>query len=161
MRISDWSSDVCSSDLQRRLVFDEKDAAFRHDQLSIGGQGSALGSQTLVVAAPKAVVPALVAGTHCPIRSMVRRSRVCLTCGWQGCKRRRASPRADANGSRGQAPGRQLQGYRRRVRSEEHTSELQSLMRISYAVFCLKKKTIKSSRKHTAQINNIISNILT
>src|SRR3546814_2303439 len=29
----------------------------------------------------------------------------------------------------------------RRVRSEEHTSELQSLMRISYAVFCLKKKT--------------------
>src|SRR3546814_5504163 len=30
----------------------------------------------------------------------------------------------------------------RRIRSEEHTSELQSLMRISYAVFCLKKKTI-------------------
>src|SRR3546814_1845643 len=30
------------------------------------------------------------------------------------------------------------------VRSEEHTSELQSLMRISYAVFCLKKKTIES-----------------
>src|SRR3546814_7990363 len=32
-------------------------------------------------------------------------------------------------------------GDRRRARSEEHTSELQSLMRISYAVFCLKKKT--------------------
>src|SRR3546814_10537087 len=31
-------------------------------------------------------------------------------------------------------------------RSEEHTSELQSLMRISYAVFCLKKKTITNSR---------------
>src|SRR3546814_1963840 len=31
----------------------------------------------------------------------------------------------------------------RAVRSEEHTSELQSLMRISYAVFCLKKKTIR------------------
>src|SRR3546814_1867021 len=30
------------------------------------------------------------------------------------------------------------------LRSEEHTSELQSLMRISYAVFCLKKKTIKT-----------------
>src|SRR3546814_4874341 len=30
------------------------------------------------------------------------------------------------------------------LRSEEHTSELQSLMRISYAVFCLKKKTIRS-----------------
>src|SRR3546814_10768365 len=32
-------------------------------------------------------------------------------------------------------------------RSEEHTSELQSLMRISYAVFCLKKKTKKSTQK--------------
>src|SRR3546814_9284498 len=32
-------------------------------------------------------------------------------------------------------------------RSEEHTSELQSLMRISYAVFCLKKKTIKKRTK--------------
>src|SRR3546814_2490957 len=34
-------------------------------------------------------------------------------------------------------------------RSEEHTSELQSLMRISYAVFCLKKKKIKTVRKET------------
>src|SRR3546814_6498339 len=33
-------------------------------------------------------------------------------------------------------------------RSEEHTSELQSLMRISYAVFCLKKKTTHSQTKH-------------
>src|SRR3546814_7546322 len=37
-------------------------------------------------------------------------------------------------------------------RSEEHTSELQSLMRISYAVFCLKKKK-KSQRKHTNTYN--------
>src|SRR3546814_3033758 len=40
------------------------------------------------------------------------------------------------------------------VRSEEHTSELQSLMRISYAVFCLKKKkqrTKKSNILHTIQ----------
>src|SRR3546814_3728366 len=34
-------------------------------------------------------------------------------------------------------------GQERGLRSEEHTSELQSLMRISYAVFCLKKKTKK------------------
>src|SRR3546814_9471782 len=34
-------------------------------------------------------------------------------------------------------------------RSEEHTSELQSLMRISYAVFCLKKKTTKNIRANT------------
>src|SRR3546814_5220950 len=34
-------------------------------------------------------------------------------------------------------------------RSEEHTSELQSLMRISYAVFCLKKKKTTQNHKHT------------
>src|SRR3546814_2057891 len=40
-------------------------------------------------------------------------------------------------------------GERRRgVRSEEHTSELQSLMRISYAVFCLKKKKITYIRTY-------------
>src|SRR3546814_5187565 len=36
-------------------------------------------------------------------------------------------------------------------RSEEHTSELQSLMRISYAVFCLKKKTIIIEDKYTTK----------
>src|SRR3546814_8944548 len=35
------------------------------------------------------------------------------------------------------------------ARSEEHTSELQSLMRISYAVFCLKKKTVPHQAAHT------------
>src|SRR3546814_2218965 len=39
-------------------------------------------------------------------------------------------------------------GPRKQPRSEEHTSELQSLMRISYAVFCLKKKTQKK-HSHT------------
>src|SRR3546814_9024722 len=39
------------------------------------------------------------------------------------------------------------------TRSEEHTSELQSLMRISYAVFCLKKKKLKIT--HKPHINNI------
>src|SRR3546814_2408640 len=38
---------------------------------------------------------------------------------------------------------------RRRLRSEEHTSELQSLMRISYAVFCLKKKNSQNKLDHT------------
>src|SRR3546814_8878780 len=37
----------------------------------------------------------------------------------------------------------------RALRSEEHTSELQSLMRISYAVFCLKKKTTTDSYQNT------------
>src|SRR3546814_8774398 len=36
-------------------------------------------------------------------------------------------------------------------RSEEHTSELQSLMRISYAVFCLKKKTIERYKEYQVQ----------
>src|SRR3546814_6981302 len=40
---------------------------------------------------------------------------------------------------------------KRKPRSEEHTSELQSLMRISYAVFCLKKK---KNRKHNTKIES-------
>src|SRR3546814_2063164 len=43
--------------------------------------------------------------------------------------------------SKGNSAASQRSGYRNHDRSEEHTSELQSLMRISYAVFCLKKKT--------------------
>src|SRR3546814_5745664 len=38
------------------------------------------------------------------------------------------------------------------ARSEEHTSELQSLMRISYAVFCLKKKQIKQTRRYISLV---------
>src|SRR3546814_7605682 len=41
-----------------------------------------------------------------------------------------------------------------RVRSEEHTSELQSLMRISYAVFCLKKKKYHTSKQQTNRKTN-------
>src|SRR3546814_8366913 len=53
-----------------------------------------------------------------------------------------ASPAGGALGARaGRQPGRRARrGHGRDPRSEEHTSELQSLMRISYAVFCLKKK---------------------
>src|SRR3546814_10491892 len=40
------------------------------------------------------------------------------------------------------------------VRSEEHTSELQSLMRISYAVFCLNKKINQCLRQYTSQLIN-------
>src|SRR3546814_5242146 len=41
------------------------------------------------------------------------------------------------------------------IRSEEHTSELQSLMRISYAVFCLKKKNKTHKHTNTTYIRNI------
>src|SRR3546814_9688182 len=40
------------------------------------------------------------------------------------------------------------------VRSEEHTSELQSLMRISYAVFCLKKKKTHTQQNNTSTLHN-------
>src|SRR3546814_953656 len=43
-------------------------------------------------------------------------------------------------GAKPRAAGRSGRGPRAAIRSEEHTSELQPLMRISYAVFCLKKK---------------------
>src|SRR3546814_9811401 len=43
-------------------------------------------------------------------------------------------------------------------RSEEHTSELQSLMRISYAVFCLNKKKYTRSEKTTSKIQSLIPN---
>src|SRR3546814_8181311 len=60
-----------------------------------------------------------------------------------------ASGRPDDQGMGGEDQGRQVGPAEAQhpgvFRSEEHTSELQSLMRISYAVFCLKKKT-KSKR---------------
>src|SRR3546814_7025001 len=59
---------------------------------------------------------------------------------------RTAGPRV---GHRGDGP--QAAGHRGR-RSEEHTSELQSLMRISYAVFCLKKK----KRRHTTALERTV-----
>src|SRR3546814_9469235 len=52
------------------------------------------------------------------------------------------------------AAGKQRDRRHRRCqthRSEEHTSELQSLMRISYAVFCLKKKKTKNNKDTTSQ----------
>src|SRR3546814_1726176 len=65
------------------------------------------------------------------------------------------APEAPARSSgRGRNRHRRRRGLRRvrrrwraDWRSEEHTSELQSLMRISYAVFCLKKKTLKKSKQ--------------
>src|SRR3546814_5509069 len=54
---------------------------------------------------------------------------------------------AAARHPHGQRLARTLAGAEFRIRSEEHTSELQSLMRISYAVFCLKKK------KYTTKTN--------
>src|SRR3546814_9573943 len=103
MRISDWSSDVCSSDLRDGRGFF---ARARSDQW------------------PRSVA----------IRALVQPGRhpapACATAlgGWM------LSPADRTDRAQHRRP--------QRARSEEHTSELQSLMRISYAVFCLKKKKI-------------------
>src|SRR3546814_7835251 len=112
MRISDWSSDVCSSDLL--LLFQSRQLCAHPDQYL-----------------PAASAPC---GTIRP------RNPQCL-----GCPGHTASTR-----SRVQAAGSVSIWFARPqavCRSEEHTSELQSLMRISYAVFCLKKKKINKTHR--------------
>src|SRR3546814_2106851 len=107
MRISDWSSDVCSSDLTAEHRFD------------IGPRGVAQR-----------------AGDEGAIS--IARGRAARRCG-----QRVAQPLMQV----GRDPIGPVCLDRAQcvddLRSEEHTSELQSLMRISYAVFCLKKKNKK------------------
>src|SRR3546814_4687335 len=105
MRISDWSSDVCSSDLQWRL------AGCPVDPTQI-----TLPTLCVIPAQDRIVPPA---------------SATALADAIPGAER--LTPAAGHIGM--------VVGARAEKRSEEHTSELQSLMRISYAVFCLKKKT--------------------
>src|SRR3546814_8797581 len=129
MRISDWSSDVCSSDLRivgAVLYGDTADGSWYFDLLKkqddvselrdmlIFGQSFASGGGA---ADPKAAVAAL--------------SDDAEICGCNGVTKGQVVS-CIAKGAHS------LDAVRR---SEEHTSELQSLMRISYAVFCLKKKT--------------------
>src|SRR3546814_8832328 len=121
MRISDWSSDVCSSDL-----YAVQDAL---QEISAGGAPAA--ASYAVSGEPVAPM-----SLRCSRRSSASTSSRRVTSAapmrshamWPACTARRASERSDA-------------------RSEEHTSELQSLMRISYAVFCL-KKTNKSKKQN-------------
>src|SRR3546814_5805585 len=118
MRISDWSSDVCSSDLRAAALprhAGERTQAADRGCAGDGGPGLA----------PEAL----------PGRAL---GRAAAARGDRACARRQPAP----------AAGRRAHRQPRLAdRSEEHTSELQSLMRISYAVFCLKKKTIKRQNK--------------
>src|SRR3546814_1108623 len=66
---------------------------------------------------------------------------------WRSQFSEQPDPFAHAGRGAGRGPGWQRASGGGFNRSEEHTSELQSLMRISYAVFCLKKKT----QKHTSR----------
>src|SRR3546814_3416582 len=70
----------------------------------------------------------------------------------------RAAPRRAARG-RGRGEPRRLRARGARdERSEEHTSELQSLMRISYAVFCLQKKNYDSLPQYNANHQHQVTN---
>src|SRR3546814_6982050 len=130
MRISDWSSDVCSSDLVGAVA-----------------QRLPAGAQALVAqpgTAHRQVMLALEPFQHAILEL--------LRCHLEAPPQRRAcrlerrevvvvleDEVVDFLGRRGRA-GRRARGLEEGGRSEEHTSELQSLMRNSYAVFCLKKK---------------------
>src|SRR3546814_7001020 len=105
MRISDWSSDVCSSDLALK---EPASMAFSTSSLS-----AAAGLSTTSPAAIR-------------FTSFSGRRRIDIEA---------LLAQSDANRDPPAQPDHFVQ-----QRSEEHTSELQSLMRISYAVFCLKKK---------------------
>src|SRR3546814_3341164 len=110
MRISDWSSDVCSSDLiaPDGLIHRPGPANIMH-KVPLQGQGTLF----------KVIV-------------MVRRHLVRVA--------RFLRDREEVHHHIGGSVEHAEAALGRLDRSEEHTSELQSLMRISYAVFCLKKK---------------------
>src|SRR3546814_6081731 len=119
MRISDWSSDVCSSDLASDALY----PAF-----ALGKDGVAESSMSPVRFC--SCGPAMT--TTGPILS--RRSDLTgfasTPTTYLSCLSGRSLPTRPQS-----APT---------IRSEEHTSELQSLMRISYAVFCLKQNTVST-----------------
>src|SRR3546814_10905619 len=119
MRISDWSSDVCSSDLDARPLPAPKRTLpawrYRYDRQRKGVRGGDA-SRKLSKGQDRGAIPS---------NAAAQRNFVAIL--------EPSAPRAVGKGDMRLA----------RFRSEEHTSELQSLMRISYAVFCLtKKKTI-------------------
>src|SRR3546814_1321929 len=122
MRISDWSSDVCSSDLPRRRP--------DRSRVQCPKAGARSGLRFLQEwRQPRALAVAL--APHAPCITVVDNRSPSLECMLM----------FDTVATLDCA-GRILRLDRR---SEEHTSELQSLMRISYAVFCLKKKNISQS----------------
>src|SRR3546814_6694056 len=122
MRISDWSSDVCSSDLLVTRTVD--DAALLSEGANLAEKLTS--SATEAIGAARALLLESYDGA---LEAQLERETRSITA-------RGASPEC----REGVAAflGRRKPDFRRR--SEEHTSELQSLMRNSYPVFCVKKK---------------------
>src|SRR3546814_10820919 len=124
MRISDWSSDVCSSDLETERLEVARNHLHRRDAARLhGGDEVGARSEGEVAGAPEAKPGGIGEVAH---RGGAGRGDVDDA----GVGQRILQP---------QACPPLLRGRLLAARSEEHTSELQSLMRISYAVFCLKK----------------------
>src|SRR3546814_8217910 len=138
MRISDWSSDVCSSDLLHlRPARDDGLWSARR-----AARRAVPGAHPLQFAvAALSYRQRLDRGFHADDRLRDGRRDGQYLSGTLVCGRLRR----DHRGRRHPLPARNL-------RSEEHTSELQSLMRISYAVFCL-KKTKRNTKNKTIILN--------
>src|SRR3546814_3955608 len=149
MRISDWRSDVCSSDLERP----DRTAAARPvlGRAVPAGAGDGV-PPDLARLSPAGVLPALERALRGLRRAVARGNRVDpRRVGGRGRRGgaddQRAAARAPGPAPAGEydhanrlvARARAL-GRSGRARSEENTSALQSLMRISYAVFCLKQQ---------------------
>src|SRR3546814_5570487 len=126
MRISDWSSDVCSSDLLR--VLGQHDAEHRQQALHFIHRQRFAGDAEIDPQLLAAVVQ--LPGQRQRGGTEAELTVADLTAA--GSEVVAGAMREANRGGRNRGIGEQ--------RSEEHTSELQSLMRISYAVFCLKKK---------------------
>src|SRR3546814_4966117 len=138
MRISDWSSDVCSSDLRigacLRLCHIAAERSYIEDAAAIGNE---------------LAVPDCGSGMEHPRAVAFGRIDSADRAALVGCPRIAVSRHDD--GERGLVRERHGAKRRKPPRSEEHTSELQSLMRISYAVFCLKQKKDTKTIKTTHQ----------
>src|SRR3546814_6653984 len=124
MRISDWSSDVCSSDLRLRQLL-----ALPADVHADAGAERIVARDLLDLAHRGAKVDVAQVGRDDRHPYLVGSVDLAGTDGLDHVGHRVQGHRARAAGIDDQV-----------ARSEEHTSELQSLMRITYAVFCLKKK---------------------
>src|SRR3546814_7424919 len=138
MRISDWSSDVCSSD----LVVADQPAHFVVDgDRLVHAEAAGVAGVVAVRAAHRAVQQAVEAVAHQLPRARIGFARGAAT-GAQPPHQPLRQHQAHGGGKQ-----ERFDAHVPESRSEEHTSELQSLMSISYAVFCLKKKKYKT-KKH-------------
>src|SRR3546814_7296091 len=138
MRISDWSSDVCSSDLAHPALRETADGGAVRFLRPYGARRSRpRHSRQRGCAAASAYRPV---DGHLSVRWRNHASRQCRIGTADPARRGQLDDRRARHHPFGAVRTRAARG-----RSEEHTSELQSLMRISYAVFCLKKKTTQKS----------------